>query len=99
MATIEGPASGIAEISRLASEDIEAWLRGYEGYRGLLVLTDESVPRSQVITLWDTPEDEERARSARGAMRDAIAAAAGMSVIEFGVYEVPVCEVLAGDAG
>jgi hypothetical protein len=94
MATIEGPATGIAEISRLASEDVDAWLRGYDGYRGLLVLTDEKIPRSRVITLWETTEDEERARSARGAMRDAVAAAAGMSVVDFGVYQVPVCEVI-----
>lgn len=95
MSTIEGPASGIADISRLAAEDIESWLRGYEGYRGLLVLTDEDAPRSRVITLWDTPEHEELARESRGAMRDMVAAAVGMEVVGFEVYDVPVCEVLA----
>jgi heme-degrading monooxygenase HmoA len=94
MSTIEGPASGIAEISRMAAEDIESWLRGYEGYRGLLVLTDESATRSRVITLWDTPEHEQLARESRGAMRDMVAAAVGMSVIEFEVYEVAVCDVV-----
>jgi heme-degrading monooxygenase HmoA len=94
MATIEGPAMGLAEISRLAGEDIEVWLRGYEGYRGLAVLTDEEAKRSRVITLWETAEDEERARAGRGAMRDAVAAASGMKVVAFEVYDVPVFELV-----
>lgn len=93
MATISGPASGLADISRMASESIESWLRDYEGYRGLIVFTDEDAQRSRVITLWETPEAEARARRGRGAMRDQIAAAAGMEVVDFGVYEVAVFEV------
>ena len=99
MSTLEGPASDIADVSRMAGQDIESWLRGYDGYRGLIVLTDEGVPRSRVITFWETPEDEARARESRGAMRDMVASAIGMSVVAFEVYDVPVCEVLAGDAG
>lgn len=94
MATISGPASGLAEISRMANESVEGWLREYEGYRGLLVFTDEKAQTSRVITFWETPEAEARARSGCGAMRDAIAAAAGMEVVEFQVYEVPVYELV-----
>jgi heme-degrading monooxygenase HmoA len=94
MATISGPVSGLADISRMASETVEPWLREYEGYRGLVVLTDEDTDTSRVITFWATAEDEERARPSRGAMRDAIAATAGMEVVGFEVYEVPVCEIV-----
>jgi hypothetical protein len=93
MATISGPASGLAEISRMASETVEVWLREYEGYRGLVVFTDEAGQRSRVVTLWATPEAEENARAARGAMRDQLAATAGMAVEDFGVWEVAVFEV------
>lgn len=93
LATISGPVSGLADISRMASESVESWLRGYEGYRGLVVLTDEEGQRSQVITLWETHEAEAEARAARGAMRDQIAAMAGMSVVDFGIYEVAVFEL------
>jgi heme-degrading monooxygenase HmoA len=92
MATVAGPASGLADLARMASESVESWLRGYEGYRGLVVLADEEGQRSQVITFWETHEAEAEARSARGAMRDQIAAMAGMSVVDFGVYEVAVFE-------
>ena len=93
MATISGPASGLAEMSRLASEAVDTWLQEYDGYRGLIVFTDEKARRSRVITLWESPEAEETARSARGAMRDQLAATAGMSVDDFGVWEVAVFEI------
>lgn len=99
MATVSGRASGLADIARLASESVESWLRAYEGYRGLIVLADEQGQRSQVITLWETHEAEAAARTARGAMRDQIAAMAGMAVVDFGVYEVAVYDVPAVSAG
>ena len=98
MAKVTGPATGLAEISRMASESVEAWLREYEGYRGLLILTDEDAQTSRVITFWETPEAEASARVVRGAMRDRIVATAGMEVVEFGVWEVPVCELVAPGA-
>jgi heme-degrading monooxygenase HmoA len=93
MATISGPAEGLAEIARMATESVESWLRGYDGYRGLLVFTDEDASQSRVVTLWESAEAEAKARAGRGAMRDQVAAAAGMEVVDFGVYEVAVFEV------
>ena len=93
MATIEGPAKELAEIARMAGEGIEGWLRGYEGYRGMVVMTDEEAGRSQVMTFWESPEAELQARAGRAAMRDQIAAMAGMDVVHFGVYDVAVLEL------
>jgi hypothetical protein len=93
MATISGPASGLAEISRMASDAVDTWLQEYEGYRGLIVFTDEDGQRSRVVTLWETPQAEKAARGARGAMRDQLAATAGMSVDDFGLWEVAVFEI------
>jgi hypothetical protein len=82
----------------MAGEAVENWLREYEGYRGLIVFTDEDAQRSRVVTLWATPEAEESARAARGAMRDQLAATVGMSVDDFAVWEVAVFEVADGAA-
>lgn len=94
MSTITGPATGMADLARIAQETIEGWLREYEGYRGLIVFTDEEGQRARVMTLWDTPHAEARARRGRGAMRDQIAAVAGMVVEGLEIYEVPVFDVL-----
>jgi hypothetical protein len=95
MATIAGRTSesGIA-LAQMASEAIEGWLRDYDGYRGLLVFTDEGAGRSRVVTLWETHADEQRARLSRGAMRDQLATAMGVSVESFEVYDVAVFEVV-----
>lgn len=99
MSIVTGPALGMADYARLAQEAIEGWLRGYDGYRGLIVFTDEGGQRARIITLWETPEAEVSSRQGRGAMRDQVAAAAGMVVEGVELYEVPVCEVLPeGDA-
>jgi hypothetical protein len=84
----------MADIARMAGEAIEGWLRDYEGYQGVLVLTDEGGGRALLITLWETPEAEARARSSRGAMRDQVAATAGMTVEGMELYDVPVVDVL-----
>jgi hypothetical protein len=94
MATVRGPAAGMAEIAELAAEPTGAWLREYDGYRGLIVLTDEGGAVSRVITLWETAEHERDARASRGAMRDRIAATAGMEVEGMEVYEVPALDLV-----
>ena len=99
MSTLSGPVSALADISRLASENVGPWLREYEGYRGSLVLTNEGAQTAHLITLWNTPEDEERARESRGAMRDQLAATAGMEVVGFEVFEVVAHELVPGTDG
>ena len=99
MSIVTGPALGMADYAHLAREAIEGWLRGYDGYRGLIVFTDEDGQRARIITLWETPEAETRSRQGRSAMRDQVAAAAGMVIERVELYEVPVCEVLAEPEG
>src|SRR2546421_12897576 len=94
MSIVTGPALGMSDYARIAREAIEGWLRGYDGYRGLLVFTDEDGQRARIITLWETPAAEVASRQGRSAMRDQVAAGAGMVVEGGELYEVPVCEVL-----
>ena len=94
MSKLTGPVSMLAEISQMADENLGTWLREYEGYRGILVLADEDTSTTRLITLWETAEDEERARTSRGAMRDQLAATAGVEVVEFGVFEILAFEVV-----
>jgi hypothetical protein len=96
MSTLSGPVAALADISRLAGDNVGPWLREYEGYRGTLVFTDEASGTARLITLWESREDEERARASRGAMRDQLATTAGMEVVAFEVFDV-VAHELIGD--
>jgi hypothetical protein len=97
MSTLRGPVAALEDVSRLAAENVGPWLREYEGYRGTFVMVDENAGLARLITLWDAAADEERARASRGAMRDQLAATAGMEVVEFGVFEVIAHELLPDD--
>ena len=81
----------------MGDENLGEWLRQYDGYRGTLVFVDDDGQSARLITLWDSADDEERARVSRGAMRDQLAATAGMEVVEFGVFEVAAWEFVAAD--
>jgi heme-degrading monooxygenase HmoA len=94
MTLVTGPAPEMANIARMAHEAIEEWLKGYDGYRGVIVFTDQDGERARIITLWESPEDEERSRKGRTEMRDSVVATAGMSVVGLEIYDVPVCELI-----
>jgi hypothetical protein len=95
MAEFTGPVTELAEIARIAGEAIEGWLRDVDGYLGLVMLTDEGSQTARVLTFWESPEDEVRSRSTRKTMRDRIAGTAGLDVVDYRVWEVPVWEILA----
>ena len=88
MSTLSGPVAALAEVSRLAADTVGPWLNEYEGYRGTIVLTDEERQLARLVTFWDSAADEARARESRTAMRDQLAATAGMELVEFGVFDV-----------
>ena len=94
MSTLVGPVEALEEVSRLASESVGPWLREYEGYLGTFVFVEHAAGKARLMTLWASAEDEGRARASRGAMRDQLAATAGMDVVEFEVLEVLAWEVL-----
>jgi hypothetical protein len=97
MSTLTGPVPALEEVSRLASASVGPWLREYEGYRGTFVFVDHEGGKARLVTLWDSAADEERARASRGAMRDQLAAAAGMEVVEFASWEVIAWELVPDD--
>lgn len=97
MSTLTGPVEALEQVSRLASESVGPWLREYEGYRGTFVFVDHAAGKARLMTLWETAHDEARARASRGAMRDQLAATAGMEVVEFEVLDVLAWEVVDDD--
>ena len=92
MVAFEGTPPGPSDTARLVGKDLVPWLREYDGFRGVLVLTGEE--KHRVITLWDTQEDEASTRPARLAMHDSVSAAAGMSLVDYEVYDLPVLDVV-----
>jgi hypothetical protein len=95
VAIVRGALDGMAEAGRLAADAVRSWLRDYDGFRGLVVMTDEDGAKARIITFWENADAELRARSSRAAMRDKLVGTVGMEVVGMELYEVPVLEVLA----
>ena len=56
MSTFSANGINLADSARLAGESMEEWLRGFEGYAGLLILTNEDESRARVMTFWTSRE-------------------------------------------
>ena len=95
MAEFKGQVTELAEIARIAGEALEGWLRDVDGYLGLVMLTDEESQTARVMTFWESTEAELRSRTTRTTMRDQLAGTAGLEVVDYRVWEVPVWEILA----
>ena len=97
ISTVRGAVPAMAEIGRMTGEAMEGWLRDYDGYRGLIVLTSEAGELAHVITLWETREAEQACRATRAEMRDKLAATVGMEVVGMEPYDMPVFEIIPED--
>ena len=80
MSTLLGPVSEMDEAASVAAEAALPWLDELEGFRGLLILTDEQGEKARVLTFWTTHEAAERSAATRQGLRDRMAETVGMDV-------------------
>jgi heme-degrading monooxygenase HmoA len=76
------------EYARIAGEEMVPWLAEIEGWRGLLVLSDEDRGRTIVLSFWESREIAEQHRTARMQFRDRITSAVSVDVEEWSGYEL-----------
>jgi hypothetical protein len=76
------------EVATIAGEEMLPWLRGIDGFDGLLMLTNEEAGSTLTITFWEDRDVAELHRAARMAFRDRVTAAVDVSVEETVDYEV-----------
>lgn len=86
--TTRGPLDQPAEIARLAGEEMLPWLRGIEGFEGLLMLSDPTHGRTLVVTFWESKELADRHLAARAEFRDRITATVDVAVEDVSDFEL-----------
>ena len=52
MSTLVGPVPELDETGVVAGEAVLPWLRELEGFRGMMILTDETQEKARVVTFW-----------------------------------------------
>ena len=75
-------------VATMVGESMAPWLRGLDGYEGLLMLSNEETGTTHVITFWVDEEAAERSRIARLQLRDRITATVSVEVQETQPYAV-----------
>ncbi len=75
------------EVAVIAGEEMLRWLRGIEGFEGLLMLTNEE-GAALVLTFWESREVAEEHRAARMQLRDNVTSAVDARVEETVGYEI-----------
>ncbi|MGE5691972.1 MAG: hypothetical protein ACM33B_15585 [Pseudomonadota bacterium] len=78
--TLRGPVPEMDETGGVAGEALLPWLRDLEGFRGVLIATDEARGQAKVMTFWESRSAADRSRASRESMRDRMAATVGMTV-------------------
>jgi hypothetical protein len=88
MSTFSAAGMDMAETARLVGETMEPWMREFDGYEGLLILTDQESGLARMITFWSDWDAVERSRHGRLKMRDELSVTMGVRVEGTEPYEV-----------
>lgn len=86
--TTKGPLDQPSEIARLAGEEMLPWLRGIEGFEGLLMLSHTTEGRTLVVTFWESKELADRHLAARAEFREKITSTVDVAVEDVSDYEL-----------
>jgi hypothetical protein len=91
--TLSGPVPEMDDAGNVAGEAILPWLRDLDGFRGVIILTDEGRASARVLTLWTNAAAVERSRASRESLRDRMAATVGMEVLSTETFVVSALEL------
>ena len=86
--TTRGTTDDMLAVATMVGETMTPWLRGLDGFEGLLMLSNEETGTTHVITFWADEEVAERSRIARLQLRDRITATVSVEVQETQPYIV-----------
>ena len=88
MSTIRGDHPELEATAKTVGDTMLTWLREFDGYTGLMILTNQESGLAQVITSWESEEAAERSKLARLKMRDQMTATVQMEVTATEPYAV-----------
>jgi hypothetical protein len=88
LTSVSGGGPQIRETARMAADSLRAWLRGFDGYRGLYVFADPEAGSARIMTLWESREAAERSAWSRGQVRESMVEAAGVRLDSVELLEV-----------
>ena len=96
MSTLVGPVPEMDETGVVAGEALLPWLQELDGFRGMMILTDETQEKARVLTFWASHDDAQRSYVTRQTLRDRMAATVGMEIESTESYVVATLQLVDG---
>jgi heme-degrading monooxygenase HmoA len=84
----KGPAEQTIEVATITGEEMLPWLRGIDGFEGLMMLSNEASGTTLALTFWESREVADQHREARMRFRESVTATVNAQIEEVVDYEV-----------
>jgi heme-degrading monooxygenase HmoA len=84
------------DYATIAAEEMARWLRTIDGFKGLLMLTNEEERETVVISFWESREVAEEHREARTRLREHVTATVNVEVQDVTDYDLAFAELPRG---
>jgi hypothetical protein len=86
--TVRGAGPDVGVTAKMAADSMLSWLREFDGYRGLVILTSPETGSARFVTLWEDLDALERSERGRAAVRESMIATAGAELESVERFEV-----------
>jgi heme-degrading monooxygenase HmoA len=83
-----GPDGQTPDVARIAGEEMVPWLRGIEGFLGLVMLSNADDGTTLTLTFWESREVADEHRAARMRFRESVTATVSAQIEEVRDYEL-----------
>jgi hypothetical protein len=88
MSTFHGGGVDLDAAAKAAGETMEAWLRQFEGYLGVMIITNQEIGTAHALTFWESAEAAAQSQHGRTRMREQMAAAIGVELVGNDHYRI-----------
>jgi hypothetical protein len=88
MTSVKTDRTDLDEGAQMAADALLPWVRQFDGYRGMIVLSDGVNGRARFVTFWEDQDALERSEHGRKQVREQMAKTAGVEIDDVQAYTV-----------
>lgn len=86
--TVQTDRADLDEGAKMAADALLPWVRQFDGYRGIVVLSSGQNGRAHFVTFWEDEDALKRSEYGRAQVREQMAKTAGVEIESVQAYTV-----------
>jgi hypothetical protein len=88
MTSVKTDRGSLEDEAQMAADALLPWVRQFDGYRGMIVLSDGENGTARFVTFWEDRDALERSERGRMQVREQMAKTAGAEIDDVQAYTV-----------